>query len=185
MGASRRYDRWFEVITGSEFYMRYKASFLFTLGCLALVLFSCQFNPNVQGKGSSELQGVWEQDSVQYQDKLLEYTRHKFVFTCDSFYATLRTKAKVNQFPDSCFNGGNWAEYAKGTYVFRNDTLYILGTFTKSNFKQKISGCYRIGQYLPVFIVKEKSADKLVLKDQHINITLNLKQKITCDPKPL
>lgn len=163
--------------------MKHSLYFLLFLSCF--LLFACRFNPNMQGRGSTELQGVWEQDSVQYQDKLLEYTRHKFKFTCDSFYVTLNTKAKVNQFADSCFNDGNWSEYAKGTYVFRNDTLYILGTFTKENFKQKISGCHRIGQYLPVFVVKERSPERLVLKDQHINITLNLKQKITCDPKPL
>ncbi|HCN83269.1 MAG TPA: fumarate hydratase [Sphingobacteriaceae bacterium] len=162
-----------------------KKLFFFTLCSLLLILFACKFNPDVQGKGSVLLQGVWEQDSVQYHDQLLEYTRHKFTFSCDSFYATLITKAKVNQYPDSCFNGGNWSEYAKGTYVFRNDTLYLLGTFTKSNFKQKISGCYRIGQYLPVFLVKEHTPGKLIFQDQHINMTLNLKQKITCDPKPL
>jgi hypothetical protein len=163
--------------------MWYKASLFFIL--CSLIFSSCKFNPNVQGKGAPELQGVWEQDSVQYQNQLLEYTRHKFTFTCDSFYATLITKAKVNQYPDSCFNGGNWSEYAKGTYVFRNDTLYLVGTFTKADFKQKISGCYRIGQYLPVFIVKENTPDKLIFQDQHINILLGLKQKITCDPKPL
>jgi hypothetical protein len=159
--------------------------FNFLLLACGFLLFACRFNPNMQGEGEPLLQGVWEQDSVQYQDKLLEYTRHKFTFSCDSFYATFITKAKVNQYPDSCFNGGNWSEYAKGTYVMRNDTLYLLGTFTKANFKQKISGCYRIGQYLPVFLVKEHTTDKLFFQDQHINMTLNLKQKIVCNPKPL
>ena len=162
-----------------------KFTFSFLLLAFSFLLFGCSFNPNMQGEGEPLLQGVWEQDSVQYQDKLLEFTQHKFTFTCDSFYATLVTRSKVNQYPDSCFNGGTWSEYAKGTYVFRNDTLYILGTFTHANFKQKLSGCYRIGQYKPVFLLKEHKADKMILQDQHINLTLNLKQKITCDPKPL
>lgn len=152
---------------------------------LCILISACRFNPNVQGRGEAALQGVWEQDSVQYQDQLLEYTTHKFTFTCDSFYAVLNTKAKANRFADSCFNGGNWTEYAKGVYSLRNDTLYLIGTFTKANFRQKVSGCYRIGQYLPVFLLKVHSADKLLFQDEHERINLSLKQKITCVPKPL
>ena len=157
----------------------------FLLIVFSSMLFSCKCNPNIQNEGESFLQWVWVQDSIQYQDQLLDYTRHKFTFTCDSFYATLETKATVSPYPDSCFNGGNWTEYAKGKYGYRNDTLYLIGTFTKANFKQRISGCYRIGQYIPKLVLKEKSAGKLVFQDQHDVITLNLKQKIICDPKPL
>lgn len=154
-----------------------------------LVLFSlsCKFNPNLQGKGTNYMQGVWEEGKVEYQDQLLEYTRHKFTFTCDSFYAVLNTISKVNPYEDSCFNNGNWKEYAKGVYKVNNDTLFIYGTFTKANSKQKLSGCYRIGQYLPIFIVKKHTADSLYLQgmQQHLPVKLKLEQKITCVPKPI
>lgn len=141
----------------------------------------------MQGKGVDFLQGEWLEDSVIYEDKLLEFTRHKFTFTCDSFYAYLETHAKVNRYSDSCFNNGLIKEYAKGQYVMDKDTLYLIGTFTKSNFKQKISGCYRIGRYIPRFILKKKD-DKLVQLvnlQNNFPVTLKLKQRIICNPKPL
>jgi hypothetical protein len=169
--------------------MKFKFSLLFALCSLLLalcsLLFACRFNPNVQGTGEKFLQGAWEEDSVRYQDQLLQYTRHNFVFTCDSFYATLITTAKVNEYPDSCFNNGTWTEYAKGVYGVKKDTLYLRGTYTKSNFKQKISGCYHIGEYLPVFIIKKQALGKLLLQDQHSFINLTLKKEITCKPKAL
>jgi hypothetical protein len=60
-------------------------------------------------------------------------------------------------------------------------------TFTKSNFKQKISGCYRVGQYLPAFIIRKNTADSLYLESlkQHLNIKLSLKEKTVCIQKPL
>ena len=155
------------------------------LFALCFLLSACEFNPNIQGSGEKFLQGVWEEDSVQYQDQLLQYTRHKFTFTCDSFYATLITKARVNEYPDSCFNNGTWTEYAKGVYSMDKDTLYLRGTYTKANFKQKISGCYHIGEYLPVLIVKEYIPDKLLLQDKHIFMNLSLKKEIVCKPKRL
>ncbi len=164
--------------------MRY--TFYFFL--FAFFLFaSCKFNPNLQGRGEQFLQGEWTEDAVLYQGNLLEYTKHHFVFTCDSFYVSLKTYAKVNRYPDDCFNKGTWTEYAKGTYLLRRDTLYFAGTFTKSNFKQKLSGCYRIGQYLPIFIVKKHAEEKLYLENinQHLPLTLKLKKRIVCTPKPL
>ena len=144
-------------------------------------------NPNLQGRGSDFLQGEWQEDSVLYQDKLLEYTKHRFKFTCDSFYAHLETHAKVNRHADSCFNGGYIKEYAKGRYVVNNDTLYLIGTFTKSNFKQKISGCYRIGQYIPSFLLKSQEGKIIQLQNLQNNtsVTLKLKQRTICNPKPL
>src|SRR5690606_16409815 len=122
----------------------------FILFFLIVSLFSsCRFNPDMQGMGEEFLQGKWEEDSVLYSEKLLEYTRHRFTFTCDSFYAVLETHAKVDRYPAGCFNNGRWTEYAKGRYVMNKDTLYLIGTFTKENFKQKISGCHRIGRYIP------------------------------------
>lgn len=148
---------------------------------------SCKFNPNFQGTGSDYLQGIWAEKNVAYQEQLLEYTSHEFKFSCDSFYVTFNTVAKTNIYPDSCFNKGRWTEYAKGIYITRNDTLFLSGTFTKANFKQKISGCYRIGQYLETFIVKRTTPDSLYLESlqQHLPVTLAIKEKITCTPKPL
>ncbi len=133
------------------------------------------------------MQGVWQEEHVLYQDKLLQYTQHQFTFTCDSFYVVMNTVAKVNTYADSCFDNGKWAEYAKGTYIIKADTLFIDGTYTKANYKQKISGCHKIGQYLPIFIIKKYTADSLYLENfqQHSPITLALKEKITCVPKPI
>jgi hypothetical protein len=164
--------------------MRYTFFFLFLCVCF---LASCKFNPNLQGTGVDFLQGEWQEDSVLYQDKLLEFTKHRFTFTCDSFYAYLETHAKVNRYPESCFNNGLIKEYAKGQYVMNKDTLYLIGTFTKSDFKQKISGCYRIGRYIPRFIVtkEDNKLIQLVNLQNNFPITLKLKQRISCNPKPL
>lgn len=164
-----------------------KALILYFLALIIWAFSGCKFNPNLQGTGTDFVQGVWEEGSVVYQDKLLEYTKHQFTFTCDSFYAVLNTVSKVNHYEDSCYNNGNWNEYAKGVYKVSNDTLFVYSTFTRSDFKQKLSGCYRIGQYLPIFIVKKHTADSLYLQglQQHLPVKLRLKQKTTCVPKPL
>lgn len=161
--------------------------------CLILLVFcivafgSCKFNPNLQGKGTESLQGIWEEDSVAYQNERLQYSRHQFKFTCDSVYVTIQTFAKVNMYPDSCFNKGKWTEYAKGTYQTKDDTLLLTATFTKSNFKQKISGCYRIGQYLPAFVIRKNTADSLYLESLqlHQQLKLSLKERTECVQKPL
>ena len=160
---------------------------LVLLNVLVMSFYSCTFNPNVQGRGSDFMQGVWDEEPLAYRDSLLQYTSHHFRFSCDSFYVTLKTEAKTNYYPDSCFNGGKWAEYAKGVYLVSNDTLYLAGTFTKDNYKQKLHGCYRIGQYLPVFLIKSTSPEKIELQSlqQHLPVTLKLKEKINCNPQPL
>ena len=103
---------------------------LFFLAFLLLFFTSCRFNPNLQGRGTEYLQGVWDEDSISYRNELIQYTTHQYKFTCDSFYVTLNTFAKANIYPDSCFNNGKWTEYAKGIYTLRNDSLFISGTFT-------------------------------------------------------
>jgi len=162
-----------------------KHCFLLFLCCVCFS--ACRFNPNYQGRGSGFIQGVWEEIPVSYQDSLMQYTRHKFKFTCDSVYITLETHAKVNYYADSCFKTGTWKEYAKGNYVVQNDTLYIIGTFTKANFKQKLADCYRIGQYLPTFVITKSTANTLELRGlkQHVPLTMQLKEKISCVPQPL
>jgi hypothetical protein len=148
---------------------------------------SCQRLPNVQGLGAAELQGVWNQDSTPNADKLLNYTEHRFKFSCDSFYVDLTTHSKVNYYEDSCFNNGVWKEYAKGVYALRNDSLFLEGTYTKANYKQKVSGCYHTGRYIKSFLVKaasDSSITLLSLANQRTH-TLILKGKMACIPKHL
>lgn len=154
---------------------------------LALLATACQRLPDVQGRGEVFMQGVWTQDSIPYASTLLNYTEHKFKFTCDSFYVDLTTHSKVNYYEDSCFNNGVWKEYAKGIYVVRNDSLFLQGTYTKSNYKQKVSGCYQTGQYLRSFSITSVKPNQLIIQsvnDQR-EAVLTLKEKIVCDPKPL
>jgi hypothetical protein len=150
-------------------------------------LTACTRLPDIQGKGAEFLQGVWNQDSIANSDRLLNYTQHKFKFTCDSFYVDLTTYSKVNYYEDSCYNKGVWREYAKGTYAVRADTLFLSGTYTKANYKQKISGCYQIGQYIKNFKIDHYKQTKLMLEGtgNQRQISLKLKQKIMCIPQPL
>jgi hypothetical protein len=158
-----------------------------TVALLSVFLLSCKRNENLQEPGSGFMQGVWEENHVAYQDKLLQYTKHRFKITCDSFYVTMDTYSKANTFTDSCFSNGHFTEYAKGLYAVKKDTIFFSGTFTKSNFKQKISGCYRTGEYLIAFSLKLEGADslKLVNKMNQLPITLIKKEKSTCIPKPI
>ncbi|WP_316792814.1 fumarate hydratase [Pedobacter frigoris] len=148
---------------------------------------SCRRLPDVQGKGEGFLQGIWNQDSVVHAEKLLSYTLHNFKFTCDSFYVDMVTHSKANYYSDSCFNNGVWKEYAKGTYQVRSDTLFLLGTYTKANYKQKISGCYQIGQYIKSFKIISAEPDQMVFEsiENQRELKLTLKQAITCIPKAL
>lgn len=166
----------------------FKRNCLFALifGLLAFSI-SCTRLPNVQGKGEVFLQGVWSQDSIANRETLLSFTKHDFKVSCDSFYVDLTTYSKVNYYEDSCFNDGVWREYAKGTYQVKGDTLFLEGNFTKPNYKQKISGCYRNGRYRPSFKIKSSGPNSLVLEslnDQR-ECALVLKEKITCVPKEL
>lgn len=141
----------------------------------------------MQGNGEVFLQGVWNQDSIANADKLMNYSEHKIKFTCDSFYVDLTTHSKVNYYEDPCYNNGVWKEYAKGVYEVRKDSLFLQGTYTKSNYKQKVSGCYTVGIYRKSFIVKSSDASHLFLQslsDQR-EVNLVLKQKITCVPQEL
>lgn len=160
---------------------------MFYLLLILCVSASCRRLPNVQGKGEVFLQGVWNQDSIANADKLLNYTQHKFKFTCDSFYVDLTTHSKVNYYTDSCFNGGIWKEYAKGVYTVRGDSLILSGTYTKANYKQKVSGCYQIGRYEKAFYIKSSSADRLNLESVGNQRACNLvlKEQIICEPKAL
>ncbi|MDN3587690.1 fumarate hydratase [Pedobacter aquatilis] len=151
------------------------------------ILIACSPRPNIQGKGEEFMQGVWNEDSVAFSDKLNNYTQHHFKITCDSIYIDFVTKSKLNLYEDSCFNNGIWKEYAKGVYAIKGDTLFVGATFTHANYKQKISGCYRIGRYDKNFLIKKKTTDSLILEnlsDQR-EVVLSLKQKLTCVQKEL
>jgi hypothetical protein len=141
----------------------------------------------VQGKGSDLLQGVWTQDSVKNSGSMLSYTSHKFKISCDSFYVDLTTYSKVNYYADSCFKNGVWKEYAKGVYIQRADSIFLEGTYTKSNYKQKLGGCYQVGRYIKSFRIKEAMPGKLLLEstDNQRELSLSLSEKITCIPKEL
>ncbi|MDQ8006527.1 MAG: fumarate hydratase [Pedobacter sp.] len=165
---------------------------IFSFGALFTFLFllstlSCSRLPNVQGKGETFLQGVWNQDSIPNKEQLKSYTQHHFKFSCDSFYVDYITRSKVNYYNNECFNNGVWKEYAKGTYQVRNDTLILVGDFTKENYKQKVSGCYRNGHFISNFKVKSWSAEQLQLENlsDQTEVILNLKEKITCVQKAL
>ena len=163
-----------------------KYHYLIILFCLMAFL-GCERRPNVQGNGEVFLQGVWNQDSVANSATLMNYTQHKFKFTCDSFYVDLTTYSKVNYYEDPCYNNGVWKEYAKGVYEVRKDSLFLEGTYTKSNYKQKVSGCYTVGIYRKSFMVKSSDAGHLFLlslSDQR-DVNLVLKRKITCVPQEL
>jgi hypothetical protein len=150
-----------------------------------LFLSSCKFNSNYQNEGELSLQGTWIQETVPYQNELLNYSLHEFRFSCDSVYVKIRNFAKNPIIVDSCYNGGEWAEYAKGLYVIRNDSLLIEATYTYENGKQKLKGCYNIGQYLPRLHIKKQSADSLYigLRNSHIPINLRKTETTTCIPK--
>lgn len=154
---------------------------------LLLFLSACSPRPNIQGKGEAFMHGVWNQDSVAFSDKLSNYTQHHFKITCDSIYIDLVTYSKLNLYEDSCYNNGIWKEFAKGVYAVKGDTLFVGATFTHANYKQKISGCYRIGRYDKNFLIKKKSSDTLVLESlsDRREITLSLKEKVTCVQKEL
>ncbi len=152
-----------------------------------LLFTSCRRLPDVQGKGSDFMQGVWVQDSVRDAEKLLNNTHHQFKITCDSFYVDLTTYSKVNYYADSCFQNGIWKEYAKGVYLVRSDSVFFEGTYTKANYKQKLSGCYQIGRYIKSFKIKKASSDKLLLEstNNQRELSLTLNEKITCAPREL
>lgn len=152
-----------------------------------LVFSACRRLPDIQGEGSPIMQGVWNQDTIPNSEKLLNYTAHRFKFSCDSFYVDLTTHSTVNYYADSCFNNGIWKEYAKGVYQVRSDSLFLEGTYTKANYKQKVSGCYQIGQYIKSFKIQSAKKNQLLLEsnDNQRILNLTLKEEFVCVPKEL
>ncbi len=160
-------------------------AYLFFLTGMLFTFVSCQRHSDMQGRGADFLQGIWRQDSIVQQEEMLSYTLHEFKFVCDSLYTTMYVHASVQTMPDSCFNEGQWTEYAKAVYVVRGDSIVVEGVYTKENGKQKISGCYKNGQYLPRFKIAYSSPDSLVLENRFDSrpIVLRKTGDITCVPK--
>ncbi len=152
---------------------------------LALLLVGCERNSEYQHPGAEYLQGVWVQDSVPFQDDLLQFTMHELKITCDSIYATMNTHSQAKNTLDECYGDGQWEEYAKGVYVVRGDSLLVDGLYTKENWKQKVGGCHRSGQFLPRYKIVSYSEDSLVLENRYDPrpILLRKVQDITCVPK--
>lgn len=146
---------------------------------------ACERHSSIQSEGAKFLQGVWLQDSVPLQEQLLHYTLHEIKFLCDSMYTTMHINQKKQRVPDSCFNNGEWKEFAKAVYVVREDSLIVEGVFTKKDWKQKISGCHRQGQYLPRYKIVHVSKDSLILSNKYEQtpITLRKIKDVNCIPK--
>lgn len=165
-----------------------KTNRLYRLPCVVGILsffVSCQFNSDMQSEGKPELHGVWRQDSVYMQDQSLQYTLHEFKFVCDSMYVTMHTTSKVKNIHDTCYNDGKWTEYAKAVYLVRGDSILADGQYNKANWTQKLTGCYRIGQYLPRFKIQKVTADSLILESRFDQRPIALRKiaDITCVPK--
>lgn len=165
---------------------RYRSQACLLLVGMLLFSASCVRQSEMQTTGADFFQGEWVQDSIPGQEQMLHYTLHEFKVTCDSVYATLRVNSTVKNMSDSCFGSGSWTEYAKGVYVVRGDSLIVDGLYTKPNFKQKISGCYRSGTFIPRFKITAQSADSVVLESRFDQrpIVLRKTADITCVPKP-
>ena len=160
--------------------------FIFLL--FALSMASCTLNPNMQGKGEAYLQGIWQQDSVPMQKKLVSYSLYNLTFTCDSFFMKINTFSKVNTGADNCMVSGRWAEYVKGHYQQRNDTLHLKGQFCNADYSLKSEGgCFRSGVYEDLFRISKKN-DSVVQFSSTSNvipINAHLIKRLTCQPKPL
>jgi len=152
---------------------------------LIFILSACKFNSKMQDPGSEFLQGSWISESVPYQNELLRYELYKFDFTCDSVYVKINTYSKTKMDVDSCYGNGEWNEYARGVYVVRGDSLLIEATYTHKDWRQKLSGCHHIGQYLPRFKITKQTADSLYLKNRYSHIPIQLSKITTssCVPK--
>jgi hypothetical protein len=155
---------------------------------LLFALSSCSLNPNMQGKGQPYLQGEWQQDSSALQQKLVTFSQYHAKFNCDSFYVQIKNTSKVNYGSDTCMRSGHWAEYVKGAYMQRNDTLFLKGQFCNADFSLKTNtDCFRFGPYEAFFKVRNKADSLIELTGTSnvIPINLHLIKRTTCIQKPL
>ncbi len=165
--------------------------FIFLLLPFAFILMAlypgCTPNANLQGKGEVYLPGEWQQDSIPKEKQLLEYSIYHFKFSCDSFFVQINSFSKVNNGADTCMRSGHWAEYARGSYQQRSDTLHLRGQFCNADYSLKQEGgCFRSGIYEEFFKVSKKT-DSLVQFSSTSNvipINAHLIKHTTCNPKP-
>lgn len=166
----------------------YKPLFYFSFILIGLLcVFSCKFNSPIQGSGADFLQGNWVQDSVPMQKQLVNYSLYAFDFNCDSFFVSINTFSKVQVAVDTCMHRGEWMEYAKGSYVLQNDTLYLKGFFANADTTLKNEGCLRKGVFNETFSVKLKSDSLLQMNNLSgvIPISMRLTARSSCIPKSL
>lgn len=161
---------------------------LFVSGLLLSALGACTMNADKQTPGEGYLQGEWKQDTVPAQKRLVTYSLYDIKFSCDSFFLKINTVSKVNYGADTCMNKGKWAEYVKGTYSQRQDTLHIKGQFCNADGSYKDeNGCFRYGDYEEYFKVNHKS-DSLIQflsTSNVIPVNAHLIKRTSCIPKPL
>jgi hypothetical protein len=167
-----------------------KAFHLLAFGLLlsAFSFSSCTMNADKQTPGEGYLQGEWRQDTVPAQKSLVTYSLYDLKFTCDSFFLKISTVSKVNYGADTCMSKGQWAEYVRGTYSQRQDTLHIKGQFCNADGSYKNEqGCFRFGDYEEYFKVHRKgdSLIRFVSTSNVIPINAHLIKRTSCIPKPL
>lgn len=152
---------------------------------LVLTLASCERNSDMQGEGELFLQGSWISESVPSHDELLRYELIDFRFNCDSVYVKIKTISRAKMNVDSCYGNGEWNEYARGIYAVRGDSLLVQATYTHENWRQKLTGCHHIGQYLPRFKIVKQTADSLFLENRfsHNAVSLRKTATTTCVPQ--
>lgn len=162
-----------------------KSAYGFFFCMLILILISCRANSDMQGEGELFLQGAWTTGSVSNQDKLLRYEMFDFRFNCDSVFVKIKTFSKAKMDVDSCYENGEWNEYARGVYAVRGDSLIIQATYTHENWRQKLTGCHHIGQYLPRFKIIKQTKNALYLENRFSHNTIQLLKTATstCVPQ--
>lgn len=180
------------LIRNDNFRLSFKQPFAFYLLPFILIsafsFSSCRFNPNLQGKGAVYLQGEWQQDSSLVEKELVTSSQYHVKFDCDSVFIQINYHSKVNYGSDTCRNTGHWAEYIKGAYSQKNDTLFLKGQYCNANFTLKTNtDCFRTGPYQEFFIVSKKADSLIQLSGTSLVIPVNLKlvKKTSCTQKPL
>jgi hypothetical protein len=142
----------------------------------------------MQGKGQLYLQGEWQQDSSAVQKQLVTFSRYNMKFDCDSFYVQIHNQSRVNYGSDTCMRSGHWAEYVKGAYMQRNDTVFLKGQFCNADFTFKSNtDCFRVGPYEEFFKIGKKTDSLIQLTGTSnvIPINLHLIKRTSCTQKPL
>ncbi|MFD1628962.1 hypothetical protein [Pseudopedobacter beijingensis] len=150
---------------------------------LAFLCCSCKFNPRVDNTGDSTLQGIWDEDKKPFEEKLASVEKYKLKFICDSFYLDIKSHTRVNLDAGECYSRQEWSEYVKGTYVRKDDFLYLTGSFVNEHYRYKPQGsCYRFGKYEEKFLISQQGTDSLELRNTLTGIThlVILKQRVDC-----